>query len=65
MCIAYMPRINLTINDDSYQFLKQMKEAGRTASLSHAVRLIIQEYRSKFEKTRAGERRRGPRKDDG
>jgi predicted CopG family antitoxin len=58
-----MPRINLTINDDSYQFLKQMKDAGRVASLSHAVRLIIQEYRKQYEKTRAG-KRRGPRKDD-
>lgn len=40
-----MPRINLTVDDDNYQFLKQMKESGKAASLSHAVRLAIQEYR--------------------
>ncbi|AIC14288.1 hypothetical protein NVIE_0108 [Nitrososphaera viennensis EN76] len=44
-CVLPMPRINLTVDDDNYQFLKQMKESGKAASLSHAVRLAIQEYR--------------------
>ncbi|AFU59756.1 hypothetical protein Ngar_c28360 [Candidatus Nitrososphaera gargensis Ga9.2] len=54
-----MPRINLTVNDDNYQFLKQMKDSGRAASLSHAVRLAIQEYRkSVARKSRDGENKR-------
>lgn len=40
-----MPRINLTVSDDNYQFLRRMKDSGRAASLSHAARLAIQEYR--------------------
>lgn len=59
-----MPRINLTINDDNYQFLKQLKDSGKAASLSHAVRLAIQEYRRLHEK-RGREKGRGSRKDDG
>lgn len=47
-----MPRINLTINDDNYQFLKQMKDSGKAASLSHAVRMAIKEYRKLHEKPR-------------
>jgi len=59
-----MPRINLTINDDNYQFLRKMTDSGKAASLSHAVRLVIQDYRKLHEKTGAG-KRRGPSKDDG
>jgi predicted CopG family antitoxin len=47
-----MPRVNLTITDDNYQFLRQMKDSGTAASLSHAVRLAIQEYRKMYEKRR-------------
>ncbi|HXG05751.1 MAG TPA: hypothetical protein VNI77_00305 [Nitrososphaera sp.] len=52
-----MPRINLTINDDNYQFLKQMKDSGKAASLSHAVRLAIKEYRRLHEKAGARKKR--------
>jgi predicted CopG family antitoxin len=52
-----MPRINLTINNDSYKFLKQMKDSGRAASLSHAVRLAIQEYRRMFYGEKQGTRK--------
>lgn len=58
-----MPRINLTVDNDNYQFLKQMKDSGKAASLSHAVRLAIQEYRRLHEKTGKG-KGRGSRKDD-
>jgi predicted CopG family antitoxin len=58
LCIAHMPRINLTINDDNYQFLKLMKDSGKAASLSHAVRLAIQEYRRLHEKSEAGKKKR-------
>lgn len=58
-----MPRINLTVDDDNYQFLKQMKDSGKAASLSHAVRLAIQEYRTVHGKPRP--RKRGPVKNDG
>lgn len=47
-----MPRINLTISEDNYRFLKQMKDSGKAASLSHGVRLAIQEYRKLCEKPR-------------
>ncbi|AFU57624.1 hypothetical protein Ngar_c06810 [Candidatus Nitrososphaera gargensis Ga9.2] len=52
-----MPRINLTVNDDNYQFLKDMKDSGKAASLSHAVRLVIQEYRRLHEKPSTRKRR--------
>jgi Arc/MetJ-type ribon-helix-helix transcriptional regulator len=39
-----MHRINLTVNAENYKFLKQMKESGKAASISHAVRIAIQEY---------------------
>jgi len=45
---VYMPRINLTISDDNYRFLKEMKDSGKAASLSHAVRITILEYRQKY-----------------
>jgi predicted CopG family antitoxin len=48
-----MHRINLTINDDNYEFLKQMKDSGKAASLSHAVRLAIKEYRMLYEERAA------------
>ncbi|MGI0012624.1 MAG: hypothetical protein ACREBU_04160 [Nitrososphaera sp.] len=44
-----MPRVNLTISDDNYQYLKRMKDSGRAASLSHAVRITILEYRQRHE----------------
>jgi len=44
-----MPRVNLTISDDNYRFLKEMKDSGKAASLSHAVRITILEYRQKHE----------------
>jgi predicted CopG family antitoxin len=52
-----MPRINLTVNDDNYQFLKHMKDSGKAASLSHAVRLAIKEYRRLHEKPGTRKRR--------
>lgn len=45
-----MHRINLTVNDDNFKFLKQMKDSGKAASISHAVRIAIQEYRKSLTK---------------
>lgn len=58
-----MPRINLTVDDDNYQFLKQMRDSGKAASLSHAVRLTIQEYRKLHGKPKKTTGRGGSIKD--
>lgn len=59
MCIRIMHRINLTVNDENFKFLKQMKDSGKAASISHAVRITIQEYRkSLMKEKRIGKRLR-------
>jgi hypothetical protein len=59
MCIRVMHRINLTVNDDNFKFLKQMKDSGMAASISHAARIAIQEYRkSLMKEKRIGKRLR-------
>ena len=51
-----MHRINLTVDDEHYKFLKQMKDSGKAASISHGVRIAIQEYRKSLKKNRRIER---------
>ena len=40
-----MARINLTISEKDLAYLRRLVESEEAASLSHAVRKIVKEYR--------------------
>jgi len=49
-----MPRVQLTLDEKDLAYLKRLVESGECASLSHAVRRIIREYRRLLKARREG-----------
>jgi len=46
VCIN-MVRVNVTLSEEDLEYLKEMKRSGEAASLSHAIRKIVREHRTR------------------
>ena len=44
-CIDMKHRVQLTLDEETYRYLRRLVDSEEAASLSHAVRRIVKEYR--------------------
>jgi len=51
-------RVQLTLDEETFRYLRSLVDSDEAASLSHAVRRIIKEYRRSLRKTRKERRER-------
>lgn len=55
MCVCAMKyRVQLTLDQETYRYLRRLVQTDEAASLSHAVRRVVKEYRRIVQSRRKG-----------